>query len=327
MQVEHRGAAAVAQVQRDLAGERGDVGHQARVGARAGRELQLQHALAGAAGDERDGDVRTVGDGRARERGAAGEVLVGLLGPCCGSSASPWAARAVSSPRSAGSSQAMPPAASNSCGEHAERLSQQALGRQVGGEVVGDRLLGEEEALRGGGGAAVLRAGVLAHDGGVRRVQVGLVGGAAGAAAARRRSASGSVSTSATPASSHVSRTPSSASSVGRQRADDRVDLAAAERARERARGRAAPSRTTALGLPFGAPSTSTSAEAASGSRWTTSARKRAIPGRPGSAGDFTTVFDASSNHRDRMSVARRFGCKSRAVRCEVASAVSGGSE
>ena len=47
VQVEHRGAAAVAQVQRDLAGERGDVGHQARVGAGAGREVQLEHALAG----------------------------------------------------------------------------------------------------------------------------------------------------------------------------------------------------------------------------------------------------------------------------------------
>ena len=260
VQVEHRGAAAVAQVQRDLAGERGDVGHQARVGARAGRELQLQHALAGAAGDERDGDVRAVGDGRARERGAAGEVLVGLR-------RAPAREARRRRRRRAGPARRGRPAAPRRSrrrrrrGRRARRAPRSAGPRAAGRRRGGRRSPAGRTAAAG---RSRRRSGPARRRARAGRRRAGARGSGSCAAqpcaACAAGPASGSVSTSATPARSQVSRTARARASPGGSAQTTASASPRRERGRRARRGRAAPSRRRSPALPLDAPSTSTSA-------------------------------------------------------------------
>ena len=153
VQVEQRLPAAVAQVQRDLAGERRDVVRKPVVGLGLGREVQLEHALAAPAGDQRDPDrvARARGDpGRGgRDRDA---VVARQARPVA-------AARiAVGGAQHEPVGSALPRQSARSLedvGQDDERLVQQLLGRQLGRETVGDRLLAREQPLRALGGLAL----------------------------------------------------------------------------------------------------------------------------------------------------------------------------
>jgi hypothetical protein len=101
--------------------------------------------------------------------------------------------------------------------------------------MVGDRLLGGQEALGGRGGAAVLRAGVLAQDGGEQAVELGLVGGATRAGGGR---GAGIRIGQHQRDASRVARLAERVERLVRRRqgADDRIGLAASERRRKRGR-------------------------------------------------------------------------------------------
>ena len=202
--------------------------------------------------------------------------------------------RDSSSPRSAGSSHATPPAAPNSVASTPSASREQRVGRQVGGEVVGDRLLGGQEALGGRGGASGPAR---------RRARAGRrrPGGPARARGRRSPCEAAAVGP-ACRVSQHERDAGERRRSCGSRRAPGRRRAAARRRRRRPRRGRARRrARTgsssavaaTALALPFDAPSTATSGGGGFGiSVDDERAQEGRFPVDAGSAGDFTTVFE-----------------------------------